>query len=420
MHIIIWNTIEIKALSYSDLQIFKYLLKKNIKQILYFCNKLHQGRFMNFSISELFSYFGGFLGLLLVIVIFTRMKGKTLIKLSLSFILIQTSLTVILGAWGYSGKMVYTPYLYRLDSPIHFLGPPAYYFFILALLNKDLKFRWIQLLNALPAVLDIVLFIPFYLSSNAEKLANYETYLENGTILLRYHYLLKTISMWIYFIAQIYIFYKYIIKDSDKKGYDKHIIYWILVFFAGQFICYGGVLVDQVTGLKLFVDPYQFSMNMVLFIVYTLVLSLIFTPRLLYGNLFYDKPPQKKYSYSSLLEDEKLRIFRSWQEFIDNEDKPFLSPKLSLPEVAEKLKTNPSRLSQVINEKSQMNFNDYLNYLRVEEAKKLLTGNDYQNLTIDAIAQKSGFNSKSPFYISFKKFTGMTPKNFVEKINKEK
>lgn len=374
---------------------------------------------MNFSVSELISYFGGFLGLLLVIVIFTKMKGKTLIKLSLSFILIQTSLSVILGAWGYSGKMVYTLYLYRLDSPIHFLGGPAYYFFILSLLNKDFKFRWIHLLNVLPAVLNFVQFIPFYLSSNANKLANYESNLESGTIVLRYHYLLKTIILWIYFFAQIYIFIKYIKKDSDKKIYDKHIIYWILVFFAGQFICYGGILIDHVTGLQLFKDPYQFSMDMVLFIVYTLVLSLIFTPRLLYGNLFYDKPAQKKYSYSSLLKDEKLRIFTSWLEFIDNENKPFLNPKLSLREVAEKINTNPSRLSQVINEKSQMNFNDYLNYLRVEEAKKLLGGDDYQNLTIDAIAQKSGFNSKSPFYISFKKFTGMTPKNFVEKINKE-
>lgn len=60
-----------------------------------------------------------------------------------------------------------------------------------------------------------------------------------------------------------------------------------------------------------------------------------------------------------------------------------------------------------------MNLNDYINYLRVEEAKQLLVSDTYLKMTIDAIALKSGFNSKSPFYHSFKKYAGMSLKQYL-------
>jgi AraC-like DNA-binding protein len=134
---------------------------------------------------------------------------------------------------------------------------------------------------------------------------------------------------------------------------------------------------------------------------------------LLYGKVFVEKNNQEKYSSSTLAEGDKNLILSNWSGFFENNDKPFLNPKLSLAEVSRQLNTNPRVLSQVINEKTGTNFNDYVNSLRVEEAKQLLQGNDIKKLTIDAIALKSGFNSKSPFYTAFKKHTGMTPKQFA-------
>jgi AraC-like DNA-binding protein len=43
----------------------------------------------------------------------------------------------------------------------------------------------------------------------------------------------------------------------------------------------------------------------------------------------------------------------------------------------------------------------------------LLSSVEFQKLTIEAIAEKAGFYSKSPFYSAFKKHAGMTPKEFV-------
>ena len=58
-----------------------------------------------------------------------------------------------------------------------------------------------------------------------------------------------------------------------------------------------------------------------------------------------------------------------------------------------------------------MKFSDYVNSLRIEEAKRLLNSDLFKRTTIESIAQKAGFNSKSPFYIDFKKY-----RNYSETI----
>jgi AraC-like DNA-binding protein len=96
------------------------------------------------------------------------------------------------------------------------------------------------------------------------------------------------------------------------------------------------------------------------------------------------------------------------------EDKPYLNEKITLAEVSKLLNVGPHQITQVINEKTNFNFNDFINCYRIEESKKLLISASHSNLTIDAIAQKAGFNSKSAFYRAFKKNSGITPKEFIE------
>jgi YesN/AraC family two-component response regulator len=100
-------------------------------------------------------------------------------------------------------------------------------------------------------------------------------------------------------------------------------------------------------------------------------------------------------------------------EYMKDAGKPYLNPKISLQEVSAALDINPNRLSQVVNETTRLNFKDYINSYRVEEAKLLLSPLEFQKLPIEAIAEKAGFYSKSPFYAAFKKHAGMTSKEFI-------
>ncbi len=82
-------------------------------------------------------------------------------------------------------------------------------------------------------------------------------------------------------------------------------------------------------------------------------------------------------------------------------------------EICNILKVRPHQLSQVINEKSGLNFNEAINLKRVEEARRMLLTEESQKLTIEAISKEAGFNSKASFYAAFRKHTGMTPKQYI-------
>jgi len=87
----------------------------------------------------------------------------------------------------------------------------------------------------------------------------------------------------------------------------------------------------------------------------------------------------------------------------------YLDPYLSLEILAEELGKSTSNLSKLMNTYAGQNFSDYINNYRVIEAKKLLANENFETYTIVAIGLECGFNSKSTFYTSFKKFTGLTP-----------
>ena len=63
-------------------------------------------------------------------------------------------------------------------------------------------------------------------------------------------------------------------------------------------------------------------------------------------------------------------------------------------------------VSNYINQTKGMSFSDYINSLRIDHAKMLLTSNT-ENVKISAIAAQSGVSSEQSFYRNFHKFTGM-------------
>jgi AraC-like DNA-binding protein len=58
------------------------------------------------------------------------------------------------------------------------------------------------------------------------------------------------------------------------------------------------------------------------------------------------------------------------------------------------------------------NFNDLINGFRIEEVKTRLKAPGEAGRSVLEIAFDCGFNSKTSFNRTFKKFTGMTPSNF--------
>jgi len=93
--------------------------------------------------------------------------------------------------------------------------------------------------------------------------------------------------------------------------------------------------------------------------------------------------------------------------------KAYANPELTLSDLARQLDTNTSFLSKVINTGFDKNFNDFINYYRVEEVKQQLQTGLAGQVTIMSIAYDAGFNSKATFNRAFKKITGKNPKDFL-------
>ncbi len=85
---------------------------------------------------------------------------------------------------------------------------------------------------------------------------------------------------------------------------------------------------------------------------------------------------------------------------------------ISLQKLAEKLNTNTSYLSGIINNIYKTSFSDFLNQYRIQEAVDLFNNPDFINYSTEAIGKEAGFNSDKTFVRAFKKHIGVTPSYF--------
>jgi len=78
-----------------------------------------------------------------------------------------------------------------------------------------------------------------------------------------------------------------------------------------------------------------------------------------------------KYGKSQLMKNEKKILLEKLKELMEKE-KYYLTPSITVQDVAEKVNVQPRYISQVINEILAQNFIDFVNSYRIEEQKKCL------------------------------------------------
>ncbi len=90
----------------------------------------------------------------------------------------------------------------------------------------------------------------------------------------------------------------------------------------------------------------------------------------------------------------------------------YLESDLSLPRLSRMLGKSTQEISSAVNQYARRNFNDFVNFHRIEHAKRLLSASESEKYTISSIAFDVGFSSLSSFNSAFKKFEGITPSAF--------
>ncbi|MBX7183352.1 MAG: helix-turn-helix domain-containing protein [Bacteroidia bacterium] len=128
-------------------------------------------------------------------------------------------------------------------------------------------------------------------------------------------------------------------------------------------------------------------------------------------------------SYSVTLKQANESIDEEVQEHFNSlvayvqKHKPYLMPELKIADLAMELQISSHQLSKAINTCSGMHFFDFINSYRVEYAKtRMNEPGALKKFTIETIARESGFNNKTSFNASFKKFTGKTPSEYKQQL----
>jgi len=114
------------------------------------------------------------------------------------------------------------------------------------------------------------------------------------------------------------------------------------------------------------------------------------------------------------LADEQAHLMRTKLETLMASEKLYLDNELSLPQLAEAVGVSVHDLSFLLNEKIGLNFFQFVNGYRVEEAKQIMLSDKYKHLNILGIAYSAGFSSKTTFNTVFKTQTGMSPSEFMK------
>ncbi|WP_337099947.1 helix-turn-helix domain-containing protein [Paenibacillus sp. YIM B09110] len=90
----------------------------------------------------------------------------------------------------------------------------------------------------------------------------------------------------------------------------------------------------------------------------------------------------------------------------------YADSNLTLYRIGERIGRPEKYLSQLFKDITGDTISDYLERLRIDQASYLLTGSQ---LTIDEIAEQTGYNSSHSFRRAFKRVTGDSPSSFREK-----
>ena len=120
---------------------------------------------------------------------------------------------------------------------------------------------------------------------------------------------------------------------------------------------------------------------------------------------------QALYQKAKLPQNECKELYQKVKQYMDKE-KAYKNPSIRITDIAAAVESTPAKLSQMLNQYVKQNFFDFINSYRVEEFKRMIKDEKYNQYTVTAISEMCGFK-RSSFFVAFKKFEGCTPNEYL-------
>lgn len=366
---------------------------------------------------------GLFLGFFVSYFLIKKSWNSNLPNLFMGLFILSMSLTMLEGWLNYTGIIFKILWATNFAEPLNFILAPLIYLFVVSQFKGFNKKK--QWLHFLPFIFWLVYCVFFFIQPDAAKynsnldvmqvdipFININYFISEDPLGIRtYVNLLTGLSFIIYNVFTL----KILINKSRSlnqtlwnttnntlkaiRNAQYHFLIVIVIFI----------------GVKLFFGNSDVGDYFIyLYITFMLFIT---TVQIMNSSNYFDKVstflevPSLKYQKSSLASEEKEIILASIIEQMQTE-KYFKSSTASLTGLAKTINQSSHHVSQVINEKLDQSFFEMIAFYRVEEAKEILKTELGKKLTIEDVAERVGYNSKSAFNTAFKKFTSKTPSGF--------
>ena len=381
---------------------------------------------------------GIFLGLLLL----SRRVNSSANKV-LAVVMFVSSIFLLYGVFYRESYYSSHPHLIGFGQPLVFLFGPTLYLYALLVATDSRSFNKIWLLHFLPYVLNMLYFLPFIFSSADTKLAMVQQVMRDQTPLdIQIIESLKYVHGIVYVVLTIRLLQFHSSRLKDRFSSIERInLNWLRYLTTGIVAVWAVAIGEYVLGefgLEI-PDIGDLTPIAVAVFVYAIGYLGLRQPEIFGGarmptpvlglpvlaaspggnERFEERETENqpdgtepdapsKYKKSGLTTDRAEAILNSLTRLME-EQKPFSRSTLTLQELSDELRVSAHNLSEVINTRLDKNFFDFVNGFRVREVQQRLVDPNYSHLTILAIAQDAGFNSKSAFNTIFKKLTNTTP-----------
>lgn len=200
----------------------------------------------------------------------------------------------------------------------------------------------------------------------------------------------------------------WILKDVFRNFFNRQdkfnsVEFWAISIFLGNVIIWAAFFFS-------FYGSYILGALSFSFLFYISILYFIFNKKR--KTILFQSPP--KYAEKKIESNEADLLLDNLKQLFSDEQ-IFKNSNLKLPQLADRLKISPHKLSQLLNDNLGKSFPQFINAYRIEAAKKMIETN--KEFSLEGIGYECGFNSKSTFFSTFKKLTGITPAAYKSGLN---
>ncbi len=316
-----------------------------------------------------------------------------------------------------------SPNIFFLFSYAYFLDGPLLYFFVRALLYKDVCLQRKHLWHLTPlALYALHMLWNFYSLDHATRLDLIESqhiayssphlYFEALGRFVRVGYVI-----WCFLLVWNYR-QQLRHEQADLKTAD---IAWLKLMLLSFLVIFGwDSALHCIKLYGLFTNNFDLELLNVVglssyylnFIALNILIFLRFTA---FSSV---KPVSEQPWYEAKEEQNPLSdpLIVQKLEQLMLQQKFYANPDITLDKLAEAAGYPAKKISLTIKQAYQLNFYEYVNSHRINAAKKLLADKSPDAKTITDIYYEVGFNSKSVFNTFFKRLEGVTPSQYREKM----